>query len=173
MSQVPAKAYCGPVTIDVSREGEILYDIPAGATHRLRRERPGIPDVLRELAIQIPAHGESAGIVPQTYKEILVATDAIDRLRAARTDVAKLLEVITESEAKFVHERENGLSLMADAVRATARRSADPSVLAPFEKLLEYNSQAAIKAVKTRRRNAKAALEAAAEAEAEETIETV
>lgn len=169
MSKVPCTAYRGPLAVDVSAHADLLCDVPAGATHRLRRERPGIGEVIEELAVQIPEHGAAAGIATNTYDDFLQTTEAIDNLRSARTAVAKLLEVLNESEAKYVHDRENAISLMADAVRSTAKRSAGPSILAPFEALLRYNAQAAEKAAKTRRRNAKAALEAT---EAEQPTES-
>lgn len=58
----------------------------------------------------------------------------------------KVLEVLKESEALYEHERENTISQMADAVRSTAKRESNPGLLAPFEKLLRYNSQIADKA---------------------------
>lgn len=172
MSKVPGKAYCGPTTVDVSAHRDLLFDIPKGATHRLRRERPGIDEVAKELAVQISAHAADAGITPKTYQEFLDSSEAIGKLRDARTVIDKLLEVVVESEAKFVHERENAISLMADSVRAMAKRSAGPGILAPFQKLLDYNSQAAEKAAKTRRRNAKAALESEGMEQSEQTTET-
>lgn len=160
-NKVPNEPYCGPVAIDVSQVADVLVDVPPGGVRYLRHERPGIEEVIHELEANFDAHASDAGIPPQVYKQFVATTHAITRLREARKPLSKLLEVMNESEAKLVHERENAISQMADSIRSTAKRAAGPSIRAPFEKLLAYNAQAAEKAAQTRRRNAKAEAEAA------------
>jgi len=161
MSKVPHEPYSGPVVVDVSAVARLLVDIPPGAARYLRPERQGIEGVIDELESNFVAHGAAAGIPPSAFEHFIYTTKAIAALREARKPLAKLLEVVNESEAKLVHERENSVSQMADAVRSAAKRSAGDGIRAPFEKLLTYNAQVAAKAADTRRRNAKAEAEAA------------
>jgi hypothetical protein len=58
---------------------------------------------------------------------------------------------------------EQELSQVVDAVKSTAKRTGNKAVAAPFERSFRYTQQAAVKAVKTRRKMA-AASEAGAAA---------
>src|SRR5205085_3502232 len=78
----------------------------------------------------------------------------IGQIREARLIVAKAAEVLAESEAYYEDQRETLLSLIVAAVRTSARQK-DDSLRAAFEKTLAYKAQIAMKAVKTRRKNAK------------------
>lgn len=154
MSNVPGEPYSGPHTIDLNHLRGMLFDVVQGGISRLRREKPGLLAVIQELNASFPTYGSSAGIAKDVYARFLLYTDNITRIRAVRGTVEKVLEVLKESEAKYEHERENTMSQMADAVRSTAKRESNPGLLAPFERLLRYNSQIADKAAKTRRKNA-------------------
>jgi len=153
MSNVPGEPYSGPYTIDLNHLRGLLIDVAKGGISRLRREQPGISAVVEELNASYPKHGRAAGIPNEVYSRFLQYTDHITRIRLVRGTVEKLLEVLKESEATYEHERENTISQMADSVRSTAKRESNQGILAPFEKLLAYNSQIANKAAKTRRKN--------------------
>lgn len=144
--------YKGPLAVDITSLGDSLCDLNPGAMQRLRSEKEGIDGVFSELAQSIPKLGAAAGISPDVYAGLLASHDKVLKIRDARAVVAKIAEVLEESEAQHEHNRENEISLIVDAIKSTARRK-DESILAPFEKTLKYNSQSAEKAVKTRRRN--------------------
>jgi hypothetical protein len=152
MSNTSNERYVGTFLIDLTHLSGLLYDIARGAMRGLRRERPGLVEVIAELATQFPAVGAAAGISPNAYARFAQATEHLAKIRAERGAVDKLAEVLKESEALYENERENAISQMADAVRSTAKREKNPGLSAPFEKLLRYNSQTADKAVKTRRK---------------------
>lgn len=153
MSKIRGELYEGTLTIDLGHLRGILFDVARGALRGLRREQPGMLGVIAELAAQFESQGSAAGISREAYARFLRCTDRLAEIRAVRGTIDKLSEVLKESEAIYEHERENAISQMADAVRSTARREANPGILAPFEKLLRYNSQLAEKAVKARRKN--------------------
>ena len=81
-------------------------------------------------------------------------TANIEKLVTREQDLEKALEVVRESKAKRIHDRENTISQIVDAVKSTAQRTGSKEILAPFEKTLRYNSQIAEKAAQTRRKNA-------------------
>jgi hypothetical protein len=157
-------SYVGPTNVDLQAIAAILVDLVKGAMQGYRFEKSGIDDVLHELAQNVPTHGDKAAIAPAVYARVLECTDNITKIREARVVVDKLAEVLEESEAHYVHEREGHISILADGVRSSARRMGD-SIRAVFEKTLKYTSQIADKAAKTRRKNA----EAGAEGDAAET----
>src|SRR5262249_46786600 len=109
MSKVTGTAYSGPIVIDFSDVEDDLTDLEPGARQRLRTEQEGIDGSLAELAKTVPVLGDKAGISPAVYQRVVAATDTIAKLRAHKEVLAKALEVVTESEAKFVHDRENDL----------------------------------------------------------------
>lgn len=153
MSNVPGEPYSGPLAFDLSYMRGLLFDIVISNTARLRREQPGVETVVQELDNSVAVHGAPAGVSGDVYARFLRFNDNLAKIRAVLGPLEKLLEVLKESEAKYEHERENTISQMADAVRSTAKRESNPGILAPFEKLLRYNSQVAAKAAKTRRKN--------------------
>jgi hypothetical protein len=159
------KPYTGPTKADIDPISDIVIDLPKGAKKGLRREQPGVAYVLGELAAAVPVYGGEAGITSDMYARITKSTDNLEKIRAIRGVVDKIAEVLDESEAYNEHVREEGLSVVCKAIRANAQ-SLGPSITAPFQKTLKYNSQAAEKAVRTRARNA--AEEAAAESEDEQ-----
>jgi hypothetical protein len=158
------KPYTGPTKADIDPILDIVIDLPEGAKKGLRREQPGIAPALAELIIAVPVHGGEAGITSDMFARITKPTENLEKIRAMRLIVDKIAEVLDESEAYNEHVREEGLSVVCKAIRANAQ-TLGPSITAPFQKTLKYNSQIADKAVRTRARNA---AEEAGEAEEQE-----
>jgi hypothetical protein len=160
MARSDGQPYGGLLKLDLSKLAGILFDLPAGVLALLNKEHENVDDALKELDANVPQSGAACGVPDDAYQQVRTCTDNINRIRAARADVAKLLEVLDESEAKFVHERERGLSRISKAVRDKAHDKDDPTLLAPFQKVIAYVAQIAKKAVATREKN-KAAAKAA------------
>lgn len=156
MATVTGTAYSGPITIDLSDVEDDLIDLEPGARQRLRAEQEGIDGVVDELAKSVPVIGEKAGIAPKVYQRFSDRTELLKKLRSKKNELAKALEVVTETEAKTVHDRENDISIMVDAVKSTADRTGESELLAGFEKTIKYNAQIAEKAAQTRRKNEEA-----------------
>jgi len=165
MESESVQPYNGPVVLDFSAIKDDIKDLKQGFMQFLRSEKEGMQHVVDELAVNVPAAGAKAAISPDVYKHFTESRGKLTEIRAAFTIVAKLAEVLEESEAYYENECEIDISQMCDAVRSSAHRRGD-SILASFETMLRYNGQSAEKGARTRRKNAKEA-EAKAEAEAD------
>lgn len=144
--------YAGPLVADLSAIAGKLIDLPPGAMSGLRAEQSGIGDVLAELSTAAP----TLPVVAEPHAEIVALTATIAEIRTMRGIVDKMAEVLEESEAKYEHERENALSMVADSVKSAAKRKGGAGVLAGFEATLEYVAQPGVKAAATRKKNAEA-----------------
>jgi hypothetical protein len=153
MANESVQPYTGPLTVDLQPMSAILIDLPPGQMRSFRSEQEGVGQVVEELKQNVPALGAKATIPVDVYTHFSACTENLTKIRAARTLIDKLAEILEESEAYYEHEREADISVMAAAVRSVARLK-DDSIRASFEKTLKYNSQIASKAWKTRRKNA-------------------
>lgn len=156
MKPIVALPWPGPFQISLDDVKDELVDLPEGAMQGMRSEQDGIDDVVVELEQSIPAVGDAAGVSPKVHQRFKAKTATIEKLRKHEAELAKALEVVRETRAKAEHDRENDISLVVDAVKSNAQRMGDKSLLAAFEKTIQYNSQIAVKAAKTRKRNAAA-----------------
>jgi Tfp pilus assembly major pilin PilA len=156
MSNVMGVAYAGPLEISLQDVKDHLTDLPKNATQRLRAEQDGIADVITELTQSVAIHGDDAGIASKVYQSFVDDTAIIEKLSAHENVLEKALEVVRETKAKKMHDRENSISQMVDAAKSTAQRTGNKGILGPFENTLRYNSQIAEKAAQTRRKNADA-----------------
>jgi hypothetical protein len=153
--KIDSAPYTGPTLIDIQPIAGTLKDLKPGALQFLRSEKDGIEEVEEELKMSVPALGAQAAVSSDVYAQLVEARENVRKIREVHLIVAKLAEVLKESEAYYEHESETCISLIADAARSAARRK-DPSIRAAFEKTLRYVAQTAHKALLTRRRNAKA-----------------
>ena len=157
MSAVVGLPYTGPLSLDLTPVAPVLIDLPPGALRGMRREQPGMADVIAELAEAVASNGAAAGVPAEAYKRFVDSTDKLGRVRQQSVLLLKLAEIISETEASYENEREHALSQMVDAVKSTAKRNKNKAVLAPFERAIRYTQQASDKAQKTRKRKAEAA----------------
>ena len=156
MAGIQGIPYAGPVQFSIADCKDHLIDLPQEALRYLRNAKPGIENVRTELDQSVPVHGDAAGVTTAMHDQFVADTQLIDKLRAHEVVLAKALEVVRETLAQKEHDRENTLSHIVDRVKSTAQRVGNASILAPFQKTLEYNSQYAVKAAETRRKNTKA-----------------
>jgi hypothetical protein len=153
MPTVNGQPYTGPIIIDLSDVKPELIDLAQGAMSRLRQEQEGIKGVLTELQQNVPAHGDEAGIAPAVYQRIVDATASIERLSVHEIELEKALEVVRETKAKKMHDRENDIGAIARTVKQTASDQSKPEIAAPFQHTTTYASQVAEKALHTRKKN--------------------
>jgi hypothetical protein len=142
--------YTGATAVDLSPVASILVDLPKGAMKGLRRQGAGIADVVAELAAAMPTYGAAAGVAPALYTSFTTHTGNIAKLQAVGTLAQKLAEVVTESIALEEDAQAQNLGQIGDAIRSTAKRTKNNSILAPFQKTLAYQSEAGVKAAATR-----------------------
>ncbi len=153
MSTGTGQAYSGPTTFDLTAIVSILVDQPPGALRGMRRDQPGIDDVIRELADAVASHGAEAGVPAEAYQRFLDGTDKLAQVRQNSAALLKMAEVLKETEATFENQREQALSQMVDAVKSTVKRTKNAAIQAPFEKSIRYTQQTSDKGVKTRIKN--------------------
>ena len=156
MATVDGPKYKGALTIDLSNVKDDLVDLPPGAMRGIRAEQEGIDKVTAELAQSMPAHGDAADIPPQVYQRVLTRTALLTHLRVHEIALEKALEVCRETRAKTENDREDDISVIAQAAQKAADRQKDPGLAAPFEETIRYNSQIADKGAQTRKKNAEA-----------------
>ncbi|MDC0747514.1 hypothetical protein [Polyangium mundeleinium] len=148
--------YTGPALIDAQPIKDKLVDIKGGDLQGYKREKPGLLEVLVELASAIPSHGDAAGIHPNTYDQIVQTTEVLTHIRALKPAAAKLVEILNESEVYYEDLREGQIIRVAKNALDTAKLENKPGILASFEKTMKYRSQYAEKAAATRRKNEEA-----------------
>jgi hypothetical protein len=158
MANSTVQPYTGPLTIDLQHLEGVVVDMADGATRGLRREKEGVEGTIKELGISVPAHGAAIGVATEVLGRIMTATERLAELRAAKLTLAKMLEVVEETEVCLEDEREGDIGLVVGSVRRVGGR--DPGVLVHFEQTIRYHGQIALRAAKTRR---KALAQAAAE----------
>lgn len=143
----------GDLIIDASSMASFLEDLEAGATQGMRREQEGMADVIQEVSANQKGWGVKAGITAEEVTELVTKTAQIAQIRAYRPAVAKLLEMLDETESKFDNRRDTLIRIMAESVDAKAK-SVGPDLFAKYEKTRTYRSAVGNKAAKTRKKNA-------------------
>ncbi|AKT36028.1 hypothetical protein [Chondromyces crocatus] len=152
------RIYDGTHSIDLSLLQGKLVDM--ADCRGLRPDQDGLHEVKVELEKALPISGASAGVPSDAHAHFVMCNETVDQIDQHLVVAKKLVEVLEESRAFYVDARNNDISLIADSLRSRAHRRKDPSILLPFERTLRYPSQAAEKAVRTRRKNAEEAANA-------------
>lgn len=154
MALIQGPAYTGPVTIDLTDVKDVLVDLPPGALQGVRYDQPGITEVLAELNHALPQYGDAAEVHGAFHSRITQASAQIDKLTQYEIILKKQLEVVQETRAQLLNNREYDISAVAAKVTESATRQKKPDLMAYFEKTLHYRSQSGFKAVATRKKNA-------------------
>jgi hypothetical protein len=146
--------YTGPTTFDLTPLLPILVHLAKGGLRGLVHEKPGLADVLSELATAVPGSGKAAGVTPEMYQTLLDARANVDKITQARAGIALLDQVLGDSLAWYENQGEQALGQIVDIVDSTAKRKKNAAIAKPFVKTIAYTKQTAEKAVKTRKKNA-------------------
>lgn len=154
-------AKVGDLLLDITHMESFLEDLPEGATVGLMPEKEELTETLNELYANQEAYGAEAGIDESDLAFVKERTAQIEKIDEALEVHAKMGELMLETRAKRVHEREEKLHALARVVESRAESKKNPELLARYQGLRRYRSATALKGVKTRRRNAKAATDAA------------
>lgn len=152
MALMQGPAYTGPLSTDLGNVKNVLVDIPPGGLQGLRNEQPGIDGVLLELAHALPNYGDMAEVHGAFHSRIMDASTNIDKLAAHEMVLEKQLEVVRETKAQLINNREYDIGSVAAKVSESATRQKKPELLAVFEKTLRYRSQIGVKASATRKK---------------------
>jgi hypothetical protein len=156
LEAAPVIPRSGELVIDARALESFLVDLPEGETQGMRREQEGIADVVQEISDTQSAWGQKAGVTPDEVSGIVTMTAQIAQIRAYRPAVAKLLEMLDETEALLEDKRDTLIRTVAESVDAKAK-TVGPDLFAKYEKTRAYRSAVANKAAKTRKRKAESA----------------
>lgn len=140
------------LVIDLRALGDFLIDAAPGQLVGIKRAQPGYEEVLREIYENQATYGEMAGILPSEVEELRLLNERIEVLRQHRPTVQKALEMLLETEAILDNRCQEIVRNIAKNVDARAATLKDGVLLAKYERTLKYRSQAAQKAVKTRKK---------------------
>jgi hypothetical protein len=149
----------GDLLIDARSLQSFLVDLPEGATQGMRREQEGMADVVQEITANQEKWGAKAGVTADEVAGIVTSTARIAQIRAYRPAVAKLLEMLDETEAMLDDKRDTLIRAVAGSVDAKAMTGGE-ELTAKYEKTRAYRSAAGHKAARTRKKNAATATEA-------------
>ena len=155
MALIQGPAYTGELTSDLTNVKDVLVDIPPGGLQGLRTEQPGMAGVLLELEHVLPQYGDAAEVHGAFHSRIMQASANIEKLAEHELILEKQLEVVRETKAQLINNREYDIGAVAAKVTESATRQRKPELLALFEKTLRYRSQVAQKALMTRKKNGK------------------
>ena len=153
MANDPTKPIVGELAVDCISIGGDLIDLPPGKLQRLRTEQPNFPRALTEILANQESFGERAGITPLVFQELLLANQRIDAIDERLPAARKLVEVLEESRAMRVDQRQRLVSTIAKTVELQAKARGDEEVLARYAETRAYRSAIGKKAARTRRRN--------------------
>ena len=166
MADAKVQSYDGVMSIDLTPMQGFIVDLKPGWMVGKRRHQPGLEGVEGELA-KNSGKLEEIGVALAVYTRFVENKAKLVEVRAAKETLAKMLEVVTETEAWLEDSREADIATIANAAKQTAKR-VDGSVAALFEKTVKYHGEIATRAAKTRRKNEEAAASAAEAAEDQE-----
>jgi len=145
----------GDLTIDVSALADVIVDLPEGETRGMLFEHEGYAEVEAEILANQAEWAEKAGITATDFAEFQSANDVITKLRSYLPAARKLVELLEETYAKYDDKRQRFIYDLASTVERRAKARDDGgTLLAKYQRTRVYRSAIAMKAAKTRRRNA-------------------
>ncbi|UQA61079.1 hypothetical protein [Polyangium aurulentum] len=150
-------AAIGALAIDCSSLASFLVDLPPGGMRGLRVEHEGFQAAVAEVVDHQFTFGTKAGIPQSDVDLILLMNERIAHLDAFLPAAKKLVEMLEETRAKLDDQRQRQLHAIAGMVEGRVRATGDTELLAKYEKARAYRSAIAVKAAKTRKKNAQAA----------------
>lgn len=131
-----------------------LVDLPPGGMQGLRTEKDDYPKAHKEIVDNQASHGVKAGITAEDVAVIVESTERIEQIDDRMQLALKMVEVLRETRAKEVDRREKKVSTVSKKILLHAKDSGSDEVLAKYDNTLDYYSQLAKKAAKSRRENA-------------------
>jgi hypothetical protein len=144
----------GDLHIDARSLASFLIDLPENGTLGMRREQEGITEVVAEIAGNQEKWGPTAGVTAAEVAGIVTSTAQIAQIRLYRPAVAKLLEMLDETEAMLEDKRDTLIRTVAGSVDVKAMANGGEAT-AKYEKTRAYRSASGDKAAKARKKNAK------------------
>lgn len=153
----PKNPLPGELSIDASDLAPFIVDLPPGGMRGLRPEQDNLNEVRKEIVANQPKYGDTAGITNSVFTQFQTVDQQIEQIDKFLQPAEKLVEVLIESRARLVDQRERLVAGMAESAERQAKTSGNDELLARYATTREYRSQTAMKAAKTRKKNEEAA----------------
>lgn len=144
----------GALAIDCTDMSAFLEDLPPGALAGMRSRREGYGDVVNEILSNQPTYGSALGVTEDDIRQLLLANERIEMIDARLPAARKLVEILEETRAKLDDQCQRQVNAVAASAELRAKAYDTPALLAKYEHTRTYRSSTAIKAAKTRRKNA-------------------
>ncbi len=155
MAGNPKQPQVGDLAIDASACAS--YAVVLDRTDHLRSEKVGVDEVVAEIEGNQASLGVKSAI-PQADVDALDETNKrladIDLLLPA---ARRLVLILEHTRIQLVDDRERVIGSIAEIVTVRSKRSGNEGLLAAYSKTRAYRSATALKGLRTRRRNVKAA----------------
>jgi|GEM_PF-1925065 hypothetical protein len=152
MAGDPKSPVVGEFVFDGSEFNAYAVDLPQGACRGKLTAREGFEEACKELFANQADHGTRAGITADDATHLAAANERIARIDAFLPALLKAAEVLTETRYMLDDKRQQ---ILFNAAQSVDRRGKQhPDLIARYERIREYRSASAKKAVKTRRKNA-------------------
>jgi hypothetical protein len=156
MSEEPKKPVRGSLRVDATPVERHAVDLAVGDLKGFRREKSGFVDAADEIRSNQKNFGARAGVMQADVDRLDQLTAQIEETRSYLGPARKMVEILEETEANHDEERHAIMSTIAATVERRATLPGNEDLLARYEKVRNYRSASAIKAVKTRRKRAAA-----------------
>lgn len=163
MQAVPESA----LVIDCRHMAPFLVDLAPGERQGMRVTQDGYQEAVGEIVTNQPIMGSAAGIADDDVKAIQITDERIAAIDARLATARKLVEVLEETRATLDDERHRRVFEIAGLVDVRSKARRDTRLHAAYQKTRAYRSASALKAVRTRRKNAESAEQAAYEPQPE------
>lgn len=149
----PKNPKVGDLSIDATALAGLLVDLPPGAMSRMRQEREGFREVLSEVTANQKTYGARAGILDSDVQALQTLTDRIAEIERFLPAAEKLVELLTETQAKLDDDRHKIISTLANTVDQRATLPGNGDLPSLYRAAREYRSAPAVKGARTRARN--------------------
>jgi hypothetical protein len=152
MAGDPKSPVVGELVFDGSEFNAYVVDLPQGACRGKLTAREGFEEACKELFANQADHGTRAGITADDATDLAAANERIARIDAFLPALLKAAELLTETRYMLDDKRQQ---ILFNAAQSVDRRGKQhPELVAKYQRVREYRSASARKAVKTRRKNA-------------------
>jgi hypothetical protein len=156
MEETPRKPKIGDLKVDATAIADYAVDLEVGDLVGIRREQPGLDEVLEEILNNHAIYGARGGVTDEDIRRLGLLNSRVDETRTYLKPGRKMVEILEETEAHNDDARHTLISAIASSVERRAKLPGNEDLLGRYEKTRNYRSATAIKAVKTRLKNAQA-----------------
>lgn len=156
MGEEIMKVPVGSLAVDCTHMTSWVKDYPPGELIGKRATQEGYEAAVDEIIANQLSWGSKVGVSADDIRGIRLADMRIAMIDACLPAARKMVEMLEETRIVVDDERHRRISKVAALVDAQTKTGPQPDLLARYEKTRAYRSQAAMKAVRTRRQNAAA-----------------